>query len=385
MKRNGMFSINYQRMNDYPDLERVWRDLESRSQKSVFLSWSWIKHMSSCDESNINVLSVNYQSKVIGLCLFKIKDTKIANIIKVKQCYLNRHGVDKLDQIWIEYNDFLVDLSMEKAVKTAMLEYFFSNQLADEVILGMSDLKTSNDIISNNILGTNSRVIIQSSGFIADLRSSSSLEEYLSTLSKNTRSQIKRSHRLLKQLGTIELIEAESVNEKLEFFNQAGKIHSERWENTEFGTGFSNPSFVNFHYNLISEVAQHNVTKIFKLSLNNHALAYIYLLIEDEKWLFYLSAIKFHSDNRIKIGLLFHSLIIEKAIESRIHFYDFLAGTARYKQSLSNIERYEQQLICYYKNTLTLRVVNQCRLFKLKLKAVFSTFNKNHPQIQVEQ
>ena len=380
-----MLVVSHALVKDYPNLESTWRDLENRSNNSVFCSWSWINNMICLDEINMNVLTARNENLVVGLCLFKTKNSKMVNLFTIKQCFINRHGNDKLDQIWIEYNDFLVDTSLNIPIKKAMLDYLFEHKLADEVMLGMTDVKSKNEILSAECSDIKTRVVIQSQGFIANLAFYSSLEQYLNSLSKNTRSQIKRTEKLIKQLGTIEFIEAISLEDKINFFNQAGAIHCERWESNEFGSGFNNPMFINFHQKLLSEPKKGNVTKIFKLSLNHNTLGFIYILIEDGKWLFYLSAIKFHRDNRIKIGLFFHSLVIEQAITANVQFYDFLAGTARYKKSLSNVEHYEQQLICFYKPRLKFQLINQCREFKQKLNSLFKKLSNQNTQSPIEQ
>ena len=378
-----MYSISSQSVEDFPDLEITWRDLESRAKPSVFLSWSWIKHMLNLEQCGLKVLCVETEEKVIGLCLFCIRETRIFNLLTIKQSYINRYGTEDLDQIWIEYNDFLVDASQGLTIKKAMLEYFFVNNLADEVILGMSDTQSARDL-SATLPEIKTRSIIQSFGYLTDLHNCESLEHYLDTLSKNTRAQIKRSYKLLRQSGQLELHEATTISEKLDFFRCAGERHRQRWANTEFGTGFNNPKFVKFHEALIADPHQQHATRLFKLSLDTNELGYIYILTQENKWLFYLSALNFHHDNRIKLGLVFHCFIIEQAIKNKVLCYDFLAGNARYKQSLSNKALYEQDLICFYKKTVVLNLINLMRDVKSKLKTAFATFNNKITHIQNE-
>ena len=376
-----MYSISCQRADDYSDLESTWREIERRAKTPVFLSWSWIKYVLSLASSDLHVLSVKADDKVVGICLFCIKETRLFHCLPIKQCYINRYGSNAMDQMWIEYNDFLVDHSDEATIKSAMLNYFFSNKLADEVVLGMSDIKSTYCLtaVSDEI---KTRSMIQSYGYFADLRDCHTLEDYLNTLSKNTRSQIKRSHKLLHQAGRLELREALSQSEKLDFFMSAGALHRQRWADTEFGTGFNNPNFVRFHESLITD--QHQASRIFRLSLDDEALGYIYVLVEAGKWLFYLSALNFHQDNRIKLGLVFHCLVIEQAIQHQIDYYDFLAGDARYKQSLSNSPHYQQDLICFYQKTIYLDMIDLIRKFKQKIKSACNNITNKVTPIQAE-
>jgi len=72
----------------------------------------------------------------------------------------------------------------------------------------------------------------------------------------------------------------------------------------------------------------------------------------------------FNGDNRIKVGLVIHSLVIEQAIKQGIIVYDFLAGEAQYKNSLSNAQPYEQHIYCFYRNKPLLIIREQLRKFK---------------------
>jgi hypothetical protein len=103
------------------------------------------------------------------------------------------------------------------------------------------------------------------------------------------------------------------------------------------------------------------------LSLNEQKLAFIYLLKDNDCWYFYLSAIKSFEDNRIKVGLVAHLMIIEDAIKNSIKKYDFLAGEARYKRSLSNQSGSTQQLVCYYRPSALLKFRQKIRTLKWRL------------------
>ncbi len=64
------------------------------------------------------------------------------------------------------------------------------------------------------------------------------------------------------------------------------------------------------------------------------------------------------------MGLVIHSLVIEQAIKQGVTVYDFLAGEAQYKNSLSNAPPYEQHIYCYYRNTSLLLFREQLRKCK---------------------
>lgn len=342
-------------------LKTTWLNLQIRSHSNAFLSWSWIESFCAIQPNEYLILTAEYNDKIVGIGILHIKHVVLFKIFKIKQAYLNRFGQQDLDQIWIEYNDFMVEKVNASIIKEAMLNFVFKYKVADEFIIGMTNEQS---LQPYSLVNYNVRYMMESPGYLASLAHCSSLDDYLKTLSRNTRSQINRTHKLLKEQGDIQLTEALSTDQKHSFLKHTSEIHKQRWNHSTYGSGFNNQHFVDFHQRLINDVPEQNVTKIFELRLNNEVLGFIYLLVQKDKWLFYLSALNYHPDKRVKIGLLFHSMLIEKAINEGISNYDFLAGEAQYKQSMTNTPPYVQSLACYYNDKYILHFVQGLRKVK---------------------
>ena len=345
--------------------KKTWLNLQTRSHPNAFLSWSWIENLCAIKPNQYFILTAECDNKVVGIGVIHIKYVVFLKIFKIKQAYLNRYGQQEPDQIWIEYNDFMVDRMAASITKEAMLNFVFKHELADEFIIGMSDEQS---LRPYSLAHSNVRYIMESPGYIANLENCHCLDDYLNTLSRNTRSQIKRTRKLLEKDGEIQLTEAHSTDQKNSFLKQMSEIHKQRWNDSTYGSGFSNNHFNDFHQRLINDDPEQNVTKILELKLDNKILGFIYLLVQEDKWLFYLSALNYHPDKRVKVGLLFHSIVIQKAIDEGINNYDFLAGEARYKQSMSNTPPYAQKLACYYSDRYILHVMHRLR----KIKSLFN-------------
>ena len=200
-----------------------------------------------------------------------------------------------------------------------------------------------------------------SKGYSKSLVPKVDLQGLLSTFSKNTRRQITTSQRLLQQQGLLELDVIPKGN-KNNALAAIAKIHIEQWGQSQWGSGFENNQFTNFHYGMVEQEA----VSILKLTLDNKALAYGYYFCFNKRVYFYLSAIHKASDNRIKVGLLFHALAMEYFSNKGYEIYDFLAGEARYKKSLSDQE-YLLQSNCFTKNTLLSRTEQWLRELKHKI------------------
>jgi CelD/BcsL family acetyltransferase involved in cellulose biosynthesis len=158
--------------------------------------------------------------------------------------------------------------------------------------------------------------------------------EYLKSVSKNTRNQIKRSAKLYRGSENITITRAASSEQAKEFFTAAGEFHKLRWANQN--SGFKNQDFVNFHHQFIENTFNSGCIDIIRVHVKEKTICYLYNLIYKETIYFYLSGIEYSNDNRYKPGLLSHSLAIAYYASLGLKKYDFMGGEGRYKNSLSN-------------------------------------------------
>jgi len=361
MSSHSKISVSHKTIDNEEHLKTIWLQLSNNCKANAFLSWQWIHSFVKLQEGKITLLIAEVSGELVGAGLISLHSKTIFKFAKVKQCFLNRYGIDELDQIWVENNDFLIPIADKQAIREAFLQYVLSIENIDEFIFGVTDIAI---IEALKKPGRRTNIEVSSKGYKVDLCQLSSLNDYLLSISKNTRSQINRTLKLLSAESNLLFEEAATPEQKLHYFSSAADIHLNRWGESEYGSGFSNPHFIAFHQRLLRDNSPDNITKMFKLSLGDECLGYIYILTEDNKWLFYLSAINFHSDNRVKIGLVFHALIVEQAILENIDTYDFLAGDAQYKKSLSNVPPYYQQLVHFYKPSLTSNIRDFARFLK---------------------
>jgi hypothetical protein len=354
--------IHYNLVNKN-DIELKWTELFANSNSNVFLDWSWIDGWLNSIPIIPIVVEATYQDKCVGLGLLCRKTHRVCfGQITVEQLWLHKCGDEKYDQIWIEHNDFLLHSQYEDETRVALANYI-KNKIEpwNEFYLGMS----SQTLVQKfeTVLGK-PRIVITSSDYEVDLKEIDSIENYLGQLSKNTRSQIVRSKKLLSKEGEIHLRLAQTEQDKKMFFTKLCKLHQKKWRPTTTGSGFDNPVFVDFHKHIILSDIDNRYSGIYSLEVNGNALSFIYLLKTNESWYFYLSGMEVHSDNKIKIGLLTHTLLIQLAINSGIKIYSFLAGDARYKKSMSTNSAGMQQLVCFLKPSKLNYFLQQLRHLK---------------------
>jgi hypothetical protein len=345
-------------------LAQKWVTLQANANSSAFIAWFWVKQwlaQKNLTTNNCLCVEVMQGQDTVGLALFGIKTKRVFWGLSFNQYFLHKSGNTKEDQTWIEHNSFLLHKDLEQQLSDEICQELAKIQRIDDIKIGLSSPHFINTL---NFAGFNLRTELSSPGYLANLAGLNKLDDYLASLSKNTRSHIKRSIKLLNEKSPLRLVLAADATEKNTVLKNIADLHRIKWRSTVYGSGFDNPCFYQFHQALIQDEQSSQHCRLYTLYQDDIALGHVYLLTQDDRWSFYLSALNFNADNRIKVGLVIHSLVIEQAIKQGITVYDFLAGEAQYKNSLSNDQHYEQHIYCFYRNKPLLLLREQLRKFK---------------------
>jgi CelD/BcsL family acetyltransferase involved in cellulose biosynthesis len=356
-------------------LGEKWLVLERDSDCSVFLSWLWIGNWLDVVTDKLFLVEAYHDDKVVGLGFFVETTRKVFGCLPIKQWWLHRTGIQQQDQMWIEYNDFLLDESCSIAVKEEMIKAVTDlDPSVKEVIIGLSASERL-DCFSNYFAKLNFLEVstVETSGYLVSL--SSSNDDYLNkTLSKNTRLQISRSKKILQSQGDLSFEVFSNPQKIAELYPKIASIHIDKWKDTNEGSGFSNPIFEGFH-KAIALSNTNNMVQVAVLTLDEVELGYLVNFVYNNRVYFYLSALQENADNKVKIGMTLHSEAIQYYTQQGIESYDFLGGDARYKKSLSN-EKYNLEIKRYYRDEFILRLECQLKNFKMKFNAMTTKYLK---------
>lgn len=356
-------------LSEKKQVAEKWQDLESRANNSVFISWLWIGNWLELVNDKLFIVECYQGEKIIGLAFFVEKVRKVFGLLPIKQWQLHRTGNTAQDQIWIERNDFLLDSSIDDLARLQMIQAVCDyDPSIKEVIVGLADDKVLTDFKKHF---NKSREYIDSQGYFVDL---DCIENNYITdvLSKNTRSQINRSERLLAQQGELAFTVITKQDDINQLLPDIAKRHLLRWKNTNDGSGFSNPLFYRFHQYFIKS-DDNNVVQVAVLSLNNQAIGYLLNYVYKDTVNFYLSALTEFDDGKIKVGLTLHARAIQYYCNQNCKSYDFLGGDAQYKKSLSN-QHYDLALLSFYKNTFIIPLESKLKDIKHIFKSWLSKF-----------
>jgi hypothetical protein len=165
----------------------------------------------------------------------------------------------------------------------------------------------------------------------------SASEKVLGLMSANSRSQIRRAIRQVNsQLGELQIRTAGTVSEVESWLSALAQWHFVRWGQNSDAGGFSNPLFFQFQKALAIESLNAGSLRLHQISAGDTPLGYLMNFHWQGAELFYVGAFNYGKAQALKPGLLSHYLAMCSALQEGCEKYDFLAGSHRYKESMSN-------------------------------------------------
>jgi len=328
-------SVSISPLDNLSTLEAEWRALEIIAKPPFFLSWGWIGTWLQTFVADMQVLRATREGQLVGIAILTRSKQKKLGLVSVDTISLHQTGDPYEDQIWIEYNNILVDPACYEEAHEACIR-FIAEQYKPWDVFNVGQVIESNaqqfekfssalrsDIWSSACYGVD----------LGELRTTG--KNYLESLSRNTRYQIKRSIRLYGERGELTVEFANSVESALQYFHEIAPYHLERWGNHLSGSGYANPKFISFHENLIVNCWLNQNIDVIKVSVAGKPIAYFYNFVYGNKVYFYLGGSVLESEARLKPGLVGHALCIQHYIENGLDFYDMMGGEHRYKNNLA--------------------------------------------------
>lgn len=348
---------------DYDQLKSAWCDLEANdSQSSFFHSWAWIETWLHIYKPNVLLVSAKYKEGTVALGLFGQVQEIRHHIIKSNQIRLFQTGDKQEDQIWVEFNGFLCHPDHREEASNACLNALLSHKHRhDEIVISMI-LESSTESLFKNF--DHASICLSTPTYKTDLQQlSANKTHYLESLSRNTRYQINRSQKKYEtQYGSLKLSFAEDIKQALQYWNEAGDLHINRWHDS----GFQNPKFASFHKDFMIKSFTSGMIDIVKITAGNHLVAIIYNIIYKQNVYFYLQGLHPETDGKLKPGLTSHSMLIEHYLQLGMDTYNFMGGYSQYKKQLS--QAIDNLLVVkIQKPLLKFRVENIARNIKQKI------------------
>ncbi|MDR3437873.1 GNAT family N-acetyltransferase [Telmatospirillum sp.] len=314
-------------------LEPEWRELETRSAGSVFLSWPWIGTILTHLGPDSMLVRVRDSEKLVGLGLLGIQKRRFFSL-RPPSLHLNETGDPVRDKIMIEYNGLLTEEGLEEDVAENFLKTVVSSQELDKRDLHLSGVigKWGARCLRHGLTTRLTRPP-QAAPFAA-LQTMPTCD-FLATMTRNSRQQIRRSMRYYEERGALTLDRAKDAPQALEWLDALEVLHTRSWRHRGKKGAFSDSTFKNFHRQLILNGFAEGVPDILRARAGDTILGYLYNLRWRGVVCSYQSGFHYEQGPHARPGLVTHVLAMQQYRKEGMSIYRFLAGDARYKNSLA--------------------------------------------------
>ncbi|MBL4865491.1 MAG: GNAT family N-acetyltransferase [Pseudomonadales bacterium] len=330
--------ISFHQLNPFLEFDqtmRIWQSIEKNAANSFYLSWVWMENWLSCLSSEDKVIFVfgEHKNKPVFCYFLGLKKGVDSKITYCNRAYLNGTGDFNKDAITIEQNGILID----KAFGESNLSSVFQKASTwDELVarfLSPDQIK----YFSQGSSHLNLRIEDEDKAFYVDLEQvRNSNNDLLPLLSKNKRSQIRRSIKAYEKVGPIKIEFATNPADAKACFTELQTLLQER-QKQKYGEDYPISDFASkFHERLIAKYCARESVDLVTVFAGDCVIGHLYNFIDEEGVYFNQCGFEYRPENVYRPGLVCHLLLINHYASLGYPKYDFMVGEMDYKKSLSS-------------------------------------------------
>jgi protein-tyrosine-phosphatase/CelD/BcsL family acetyltransferase involved in cellulose biosynthesis/predicted ATP-grasp superfamily ATP-dependent carboligase len=335
-------SVSISLASEKTDVAALWRDLETRTDASFFLSWDWIGCWLRESPVSPYLVIARHQDRIVAMALWQPSHRRRHHFLGTNALMLHQVGDPETDIITIEHNGILVDRDFTTIAPQACIQFLIRDRQAegglnwDELHFGGFPAPEAVRPLADQAGLMMSYHSYKQSWAVDLARIRESGSSYLDSLSANTRYQIRRSIRLYEQRGELSATPARSVDEAMQYFDHMKELHQRYWSGRGRLGSFNYPFFEHFHRALITDCLPKGTVELVLVAVGGEPIGYVYNFICNGWVCAYHTGFKYEADPKLKPGLVSHHLCVARHLQQGARLYDFLAGGERYKANLAD-------------------------------------------------
>jgi CelD/BcsL family acetyltransferase involved in cellulose biosynthesis len=331
--------INISPLPDIPALEERWRQLATDLPHSFFLSWPWISTWLHCIQPAVSplLLTVSSEGKTVASAIIVKRTVWRHKLLPVQTWVLNATGDRRFDTICTEHNGLLASAQHERKAWEEVLDHFSTQETdwdefhLDGVAPWLADAWAAR--------GMPIRLSRHDVGRFVDLDCVRATENRscIGLLAPRVRTRLRHTIAAVeRRFGALVVSEATTAEEARSFFSELKDLHIKRWGDQPHGDAFDQPFFERFHHELIARCFEEGLLQLARVQAGSVNLGLLYNFVFQGRVSFYQSGINYAAAERGEsIGLLVHTLVIDRNAQQGQAIYDMLAGEAQYKRALA--------------------------------------------------
>jgi CelD/BcsL family acetyltransferase involved in cellulose biosynthesis len=302
--------------------------------------WSVFGHE---DGRALRVLVVEREGKVCGFVPL-LSRTVREHLTPVRRLELVGSGEAEADEIDSHYLAVVAARGDEEVVAEALADALVRGTLGpwDDIALERMRADTATPTFLESALRRRGFVVSSRAAGVAPfIRLPSSWDDYLATLSSQSRAWLRRTLRDFEAWadGTAQFHRAQNAADIEPAQHILHTLHRERWGQAGREGVFASAKFRRFHDQLIQQWLARGLVDLTWVTVHGRPVGVHYSIIRSGAVQFYQSGRAMDLPARVRIGIVMHAHAIRAAIDAGRREYDFLPSPTRYKRQLAHDAR----------------------------------------------
>lgn len=317
----------------------AWKSIEASADHEFFLGHTWMSAWVQAARPDGEWYLVTLAGRPVAAAIISRPTRRWPNPLRSRYS-MHETGTERIDGLFIEYNGILAQpefaLGSLKEIIGALRQKLNTtlNRLSPAELIVSAASPAFTRLMQTAFPDT--RIFKkEQSPFVALGRLRAENRTHISALSANTRAQLRQARRNMEARGTLELERASTTLQAHEFLNELKPLHIARWLKAGKSSAFDNPAFEPFLMALIGTGVANGSVDVLRASAGGMPFGYLVNFRHRGTHLNYTSGFAYEAFADLKPGIVSHLLAIDDADKSGGTSYNFLAGAARYKSSLS--------------------------------------------------
>ncbi len=311
-----------------PALAARWRTAAHDWDVPVFRTWDWVGCLASERYPDPVLAEVHDGAAPVALALFNRRRTRAGPVL-----HLHESGDTAFDAVFTEHNGIVADPAREAPAMVAILRAARAEGVRVS-LPGVDDAMLAAARQAGGIVGPLQTrhapfVRLDPPGF-----------DYLMSLSRNTRAQLRRSNRAYERSGPIAIARAAMVPVALDWLDRMLALHIATWAARGTSSAFATAPVQRFARALVERGVANGAVDLLRITAGEREIGYLMNLRANGRICAYQSGFDYDgAPEHAKPGVTCHAASVLHAMAQGAIEYDFLAGDAQYKRSLANQAR----------------------------------------------
>ncbi len=331
-----MTDVRVRRLEDTEGFLTRWTALYQRAQApSFYQSPAWMTAwLESAGSAALYSVEARQEGRVLMMGVVGAGPRRPA-VLGLKEIRLHETGEAALDDIYVEYNDFLMTPEAGADLRRDVIDAL-AREFSGADALVFRNIRTPLAEAARNWAAEGAwdcTTLREQPVYMVDLGAIRNAGgDFLASLSGSFKTKLRRAMAGYEQRGALSCRVASTEDERSAAWERLATLHQASWRARGRPGSFANQTLVAFHKNLQRHAGE--AAPLFEVRCGAETIGVLYNFIHEKRVLNYQSGFKIEDDNKLTPGFVCHALACQYYTDAGFEIYDLLAGEADYKQRL---------------------------------------------------